>query len=138
MRVGSCLAGTVRAMNARPGVSRRAVLAGIASAGFLAACGNDSEPESFQLPQGSGRVEFLVPAFPDGFAAPSMLAAGRQQRAAFVVRDNIDVVREDAPAELGLSMQGPRFFRGAARYTQRTASAFSPALRTFRRESPSD
>lgn len=89
---------------ARPGVSRRAVLAGLASAGLLAACGDDPEPESFQLPQGSGRVEFLVPAFPDGFAAPSMLAAGREQRAAFVVRDDVDVLRELAPATLGLTV----------------------------------
>lgn len=89
---------------ARPGVSRRAVLAGLASAGLLAACGDESEPAAFQVPQGSGRVEFLVPAFPDGFGAPSMLVAGREQRAAFVVRDDIDVLRERAPAELGLTV----------------------------------
>lgn len=72
--------------------------------GLLAACGQGSGSGASQARSGSGQIEFLTPAFPDGFNAPSMLAAGRPQRIAFVVSDNVDVMREAAPSTLDITI----------------------------------
>ena len=45
-------------------------------------------------------LRFLTPTFPDGFRQAPVLIAGVSQRLAFVVRDQIDIMRESAPTEL--------------------------------------
>ncbi len=70
-------------------------------AALLAACGGDSAPAQAVA---SSDLSFLVPSFPDGFRSPAALVAGVEQRITFVVRDEIDIMRDFAPAELAFTI----------------------------------
>lgn len=75
---------------------RRSFLAGSLAAGslLLVACGSGEDDP----------VTFLIPTFPDGFRQQAVLVAGVPQRIAFVVADEIDNLRENAPATLDLAV----------------------------------
>jgi len=86
---------------------RRTFLLGSAGAGaaaLLAACGDDGGGDSTASEGGSGEVAFLVPTFPDGFRAESVVVAGIPQRISFVLRDDVDTMRANAPAEIRLRL----------------------------------
>lgn len=91
---------------------RRSFLAGGLAAGslVLVACGS-SDDGGDTASSGDGGTDqsglseeltFLTPAFPDGFRQASVLVTGAPQRLAFVVRDEIDTMRESAPATLDI------------------------------------
>lgn len=75
---------------------------------MLVACGSsdDGGDAAANDNNGSGtsglseELTFLTPTFPDGFRQASMLVAAIPQRLAFVVRDEIDFMRESAPTSL--------------------------------------
>ena len=84
-------------------------------AALLAACGGDADsvstgqgsaadPTSSGLPEPSTDLSFLVPTFPDGFRSPAAIVAGVEQRITFVVRDEIDIMRQTAPSELAFTV----------------------------------
>ncbi|MEO0493146.1 MAG: hypothetical protein AAF081_07010 [Actinomycetota bacterium] len=93
---------------------RRSFLLGGLAAGSVAlvGCGSDSPADGpgaqWADDDGSGNLtatpteelSFLTPTFPDGFRQAPILVAGLAQRFAFVVRDEIDIMRESAPADL--------------------------------------
>ena len=91
-------------------LDRRTFVLGAGAAGLTVSCGGSStgtqaNDEPAPLPEAqprSGVVEFLVPAFSDGFAGPTIVAAGIEQRITFVVRDDLDMLREDAPASIDI------------------------------------
>ncbi len=70
-------------------------------AALLASCGGDNDPA---LPVASTDLSFLVPSFPDGFRSPAALVVGVEQRITFVVRDEIDIMRDTAPAQLAFTI----------------------------------
>ena len=86
-------------------VDRRTFLVGSTLAALAGACGNGggSSAESEggaddALDTRSGVVEWLVPTFPDGTGGLlSVIAAGIPQRLGFVVRDDLDILRDQAP-----------------------------------------
>ena len=90
------------------------VLAVPSGAALLAACGGESDSGgqgSSALPVPSSEISFLVPSFPDGFRSPAALVAGIEQRITFVVRDEVDIMRESAPVELAFTItQGDTTF----------------------------
>lgn len=85
---------------------RRSFLAGGLAAGslLLVACGSGEDDP----------VTFLIPTFPDGFRQQAVLVAGVSQRIAFVVADEIDNLRENAPAtlEVTVTADGVTVFEG--------------------------
>jgi hypothetical protein len=119
-------------------VDRRAFLVASVATAFAAACGGgDSEDQSIEsdaIDERSGRVEFLVPAFPDGFRAPSVMTAGVRQRVPFVVRDDLDVLRDGAPESIDISVtldgevvsEGPVVARREGIITPYYALEFTP------------
>lgn len=108
-RVGIVIGGRLRSVVVSH-VDRRTFLIGSATVGLAAACGGgDSEPDGGgsavgDLDTRSGQVEFLVPTFPDGLRAASTLVAAVPQRISFVVRDDIDVLRDEAPDSIDLTI----------------------------------
>lgn len=101
-------------------VDRRTFLVAVAAAGLTAACGDnedghDHAVDEFPDEDRSGVVEWLVPTFPDGYRAASMLAAGIEQRVAFVVRDDVGTIRANAPdaIDLTISFEGERVVSGS-------------------------
>ena len=90
---------------------RRTFLAGGLAAGslVLAACGG-SDDDSNDAGGGAGTAEaelaFLIATFPDGFRQQATVVAGPEQRIAFVVADQIDNLRDTAPATLDLVIAG--------------------------------
>jgi len=113
------------------GLPRRSFLLGGLATGSIAliACGSDTQPA---VP--SENLSFLTPAFPDGFRQAPILVAGIAQRLTFLVRDEIDVMRESAPAELAV-----RIRRGdtvvletmVARRTKGIITPYFPLVMTF-------
>ena len=75
---------------------RRAFLVASATATVAVACGGGKGPEP------SARLSSLVAVFPDGFRQAPVLVAGIPQRLAFVVRDDVDYMRESAPPSVDL------------------------------------
>jgi hypothetical protein len=88
-------------------VDRRTFLMASTAAGLMTACsrggGADGDGGSASE-QRSARVEWLVPTFPDGFQADAIVVAGIPQRISFVVRDNIDLMRSEAPDAIDVSI----------------------------------
>jgi len=82
---------------------RRFLLSSVAAPLVLAACGNGTtnQPEA----NTDRNLSFLVPAFPDGFSQAATLVAGIEQRLPFVVRDQLDVMRDDAPERLAVAVR---------------------------------
>ena len=113
------------------GLPRRSFLLGGLATGSIAliACGSDKQPAA-----PSENLSFLTPAFPDGFRQAPILVAGIAQRLTFLVRDEIDVMRESAPAELAV-----RIRRGdtvvletmVARRTKGIITPYFPLVMTF-------
>ena len=92
----------------------------VAAVGLTAACGDsedghDHAVDDFLDDDRSGVVEWLVPTFPDGYLAASMLAAGIEQRIAFVVRDDVGIMRANAPdaIELKISFEDEQVVGGS-------------------------
>ena len=87
---------------------RRSFLAGglAASSLVLVACTSDdrSPEETIDNRVDDSVLSFLIATFPDGFSQPATLAAGVEQRVAFVVADQIDNLRETAPTSLALAI----------------------------------
>ncbi len=90
---------------------RTFLLGGLATGSFvLAACGGDDGADDTSAdgvvtrPEGvdATTLAFLVATFPDGFRQAPTLVAGPEQRIAFVVADQIDNMRESAPATIDL------------------------------------
>ena len=71
----------------------------MAGLGVLAACGDDDAGGETADPPA-----FLVPTFPDGYRGESVLAAGIEQRISFVLRDEVDTMRANAPATIELAI----------------------------------
>jgi len=82
-----------------PPIDRRTFLLVSVGAVAAAACG-EGDPDPGAPAAGSGKPRFLVPAFPDGFSQATVLVSGSPQRLVFVVDDEIDTLRESAPASL--------------------------------------
>jgi len=80
---------------------------GTIGTGFIAACSNSSTT-NVDAPQRSDVPTFLYPAFPVGFGSESVTIAGTKQRIAFVLRDDIDIMRSTAPATatIAISLAG--------------------------------
>ena len=93
-------------------VDRRTFLVGSTLAAISAACGggggSDDDGDGAagdDFATRSGRVEWLVPTFPDGAGGlASVIAAGSPQRLAFVVRDDLDILRDGAPEAIDISI----------------------------------
>ena len=91
-------------------LNRRTFVLGAGAAGLTVSCGGgstgtQSNDESSPVPEGqprSGVVEILVAAFSDGFAGPPIVAAGIEQRITFVLRDDLDILRDLAPASIDI------------------------------------
>ncbi|MEM9200597.1 MAG: hypothetical protein AAGC53_03015 [Actinomycetota bacterium] len=73
---------------------RRSFLGLAAGSILFAACGGGTDDP----------VAFLQPTFPDGFRQEAVIVAGIPQRLAFVVSDEIDILRETAPPTLDLAI----------------------------------
>ena len=97
-----------RAPDHPPLLDRRAFLVASATVAVAAACGGSSDEPAGGGPEPSTALSFLVPTFPDGFRQAAVLVAGVPQRVAFTVRDEIDHMRESAPAsvELRITLDG--------------------------------
>ena len=113
------------------GLPRRSFLLGGLATGSIAliACGPDTQPA---LP--SEELSFLTPAFPDGFRQAPILVAGIAQRLTFLVRDEIDVMRESAPAHLAVRVrQGDTVVleTTVARRTEGIITPYFPLMMTF-------
>lgn len=113
------------------GLPRRSFLLGGLATGSIAliACGPDTQPA---LP--SEELSFLTPAFPDGFRQAPILVAGIAQRLTFLVRDEIDVMRESAPADLAVRVrQGDTVIleTTVARRTEGIITPYFPLVMTF-------
>ncbi|NDH11387.1 MAG: hypothetical protein EBY44_06595, partial [Actinobacteria bacterium] len=113
------------------GLPRRSFLLGGLATGSIAliACGSDTQPAA-----PSENLSFLTPAFPDGFRQAPILVAGIAQRLTFLVRDEIDVMRESAPAELAVRIrQGDTVVLETmvARRTEGIITPYFPLVMTF-------
>ncbi len=93
-------------------LDRRTFLLGAASAGVLVACGDDSGSATSTSTSSAGAPAFLVPTFPDGIRADSIIVAGLEQRISFVLRDDATTMRDRAPAEISIEVT-----RGAQVFT---------------------
>jgi hypothetical protein len=104
--VGVAIGGRIRS-RAVERVDRRTFLMASTAAGLMTACsrggGADGDGGSASE-QRSARVEWLVPTFPDGFQADAIVVAGIPQRISFVVRDNLDIMRSEAPDAIDVSI----------------------------------
>lgn len=88
-------------------LDRRTFIFGVAGAGVLAACGDDGESGSDEpdtTAVTAGTPAFLVPTFPDGFRAESTIIAGAEQRISFVLRDDVDTMRANAPDQVDIEI----------------------------------
>ncbi|MEM9463850.1 MAG: hypothetical protein AAGA90_00670 [Actinomycetota bacterium] len=86
---------------------RRSFLAGGLAAGslVLVACGGSDDGDGGGVGStAESELSFLRATFPDGFRQEALLVAGPAQRFAFVVADQIDNLRETAPATLDLAI----------------------------------
>lgn len=109
-------------------INRRAFLIGTTTAALAAACGgqeNDADDVS-RFDGGSGEVAFLIPVFPDGFRQAPTLVAGVPQRLTFVVADEIDNLREDAPASLAIRVEQAGELVAEATVAQRSDGIITP------------
>jgi hypothetical protein len=93
--------------------------AGLIGGGVLAACGDDGDgqtvdPGGAAATAGAGIVG-LVPSIPDGFRAPSPLVHGVEQRVAYALLGESDILREAAPdtVDLRVLFEGEEVAGGA-------------------------
>lgn len=88
---------------------RRTFLLGTTTLALAAACGGGDEAADDDISRfgegGSGDVAFLLPVFPDGFRQAPALVVGIPQRLAFIVADEVDNLREGAPASLDIRIE---------------------------------
>jgi hypothetical protein len=106
-------------------LSRRTFLIGSATgSALLAACGRSTSSGPSQSTSATA-LAFLVPAFPDGFSQAATLVPGVEQRLPFVLRDQIDVVRDNAPARLAMAIQ-----RAGETIHEATIEAYSDGIFT--------
>ncbi len=88
------------------------VLLGSGVLGVLSACGSGGDTAGDTGDGGatatgstrSGEPRFVVPTFADGFRSPPVIVAGIEQRLTFVVADELDILRRQAPATLELAV----------------------------------
>lgn len=121
-------------------VTRRHFLIAASSTALLAACSSSSGDGSEAVADGVvGEDLFLIPAFPDGVNAPSIIASGSEQRLPFVLRDEIDILRDTAPdtAEIIITRDGVQVAGGAV--TKSMEGLITPYYAVhFTPESPGD
>ncbi len=80
-------------------INRRTFLTGGLGAGLLAACGGGSDSAApATTTTGAGSPAFLYPSFPVGTNDDSVTIPGSPQRITFVLRDEADFMRSNAPA----------------------------------------
>lgn len=77
------------------------------AAGLLTACGGSGDATgeaATSAAERSGEPRFVVPTFPDGFRQPPTVVAGIEQRLTFVVADELDILRRQAPPSLAMTV----------------------------------
>lgn len=109
---------------------RRTFLLGTSTVVLAAACGGGDDTPADDVSVfgegGTGDVAFLVPVFPDGFRQAPTLVAGVPQRLTFIVADEIDNLRESAPAELAIRIEQAGELVTEAAVSQRADGIITP------------
>ncbi len=78
-------------------INRRTFLTATLGTGLLAACGAGSSDTTSAEAAGSGEPAFLYPAFAVGTSGDSVTVPGTPQRITFILRDDVDFMRSNAP-----------------------------------------
>lgn len=111
---------------------RRTFLLGTSTLALAAACGGgsddgaDADDVSVFGAGGTGAIAALLPVFPDGFRQAATLVAGVPQRLAFIVADEVDNIREGAPASLTIRIERGGELVAEADAARRVAGIITP------------
>ncbi len=83
---------------------RRTFLLGTSTLALTAACGGNDDVSVFGE-GGTGEIAFLIPVFATGARQDPTVVANTPQRLPFIVADEIDNLREQAPATLDIRIE---------------------------------
>lgn len=116
-------------------LDRRTFLLGTTTLALAAACGGSDDDPSTQGAEddvsvfgegGTGKIAFLIPVFPTGSRQDPTIVAGVPQRLTFIVADEIDNLREGAPASLDIRIEQAGELVAESTISQRADGIITP------------